>query len=88
MTNGLRVSVPERAVPELLYEVGTHQSPEEARNLLDGVRSPRKLVLGELLQCCTSIKTVRLFLTWARETNVVNVQAQQQQQTLPVGSHK
>ena len=73
VTDGLRVSVPERAVLELLYEVGTHQGLEEARNLFDGLRNLRKEVLGELLQCCTSVKTVRLFLTWARETNVVDV---------------
>ena len=88
VTDGLRVSVPERAVLELLYEVDTHQGLEEARNLFDGLRNLRKEILGELLQCCTSVKTVRLFLTWARETNVVDVQALQQQHTLPVGSDK
>ena len=88
VTDGLRVSVPERAVLELLYEVGTHQGLEEARNLFDGLRNLRKDVLGELLQSCTSIKTVRLFLTWARETSVVDVDAMQKQYTLPVGSDK
>lgn len=88
VSDGLRVSVPERAVLELLYEVGTHQGLEEARNLFDGLRNLRQAVLGELLQCCTSVKTVRLFLTWARETQVVDVPALQQQYTLPVGSDK
>jgi hypothetical protein len=88
VTDGLRVSAPERAALELLYEVGTHQGLEEARNLFDGLRNLRKEVLGELLQCCTSVKTVRLFLTWARETNVIDVQALQQQYTLPVGGDK
>ncbi len=88
VTDGLRVSVPERAVLELLYEVGTHQGLEEARNLFDGLRNLRKDVLGELLQSCTSVKTVRLFQTWARETGVVDVQALQKQYTLPVGSDK
>lgn len=88
VADGLRVSVPERAVLELLYEVGTHQGLEEARNLFDGLRNLRKDVLGELLQSCTSVKTVRLFQTWARETGVVDVQALQQQYTLPVGSDK
>lgn len=87
-TDGLRVSVPERAVLELLYEVGTHQGLEEARNLFDGLRNLRKEVLGELLQSCTSVKAVRLFLTWARETNVVDVEALQRQYTLPVGGEK
>lgn len=70
---GLPVAVPERAVLELLYETGTKQSLEEARNLFDGLRSPRKELLGQLLNCCTSVKAVRLFLTWARETEVVDV---------------
>jgi hypothetical protein len=69
----LKVSVPERAVLELLSEVGIHQDLEEARNLFDGLRNLRTEVLGRLLACCTSVKTVRLFLTWARETGVVNV---------------
>ena len=85
---GLRVSAPERAVLELLYDVGTHQGLEEARNLFDGLRNPRKDVLGRLLACCTSIKTVRLFLTWARETQIVDVDALLQHYTLPVGSDK
>ena len=69
----LKVSVPERAVLELLSEVGTHQDLEEARNLFDGLRNLRVELLGRLLACCTSVKTVRLFLTWARETGVVDV---------------
>ncbi|WP_448151913.1 type IV toxin-antitoxin system AbiEi family antitoxin domain-containing protein [Castellaniella caeni] len=70
---GLQVAVPERAVLELLYEVGTRESLEEARNLFDGLRLPRKDVLGHLLVCCISVKAVRLFLTWARETAVIDV---------------
>lgn len=88
VTEGLLVSVPERAVLELLYEVGTHQGLEEARNLFDGLRNLRRDILGRLLACCTSVKTVRLFLTWARETGLVDVDALQQQHTLPVGSDK
>lgn len=88
VTEGLRVSVPERAVLEMLYEVGTHQGLEEARNLFDGLRNLRTGVLGQLLLCCSSVKTVRLFLTWARETRVVDVDALLQQHALPVGSDK
>src|SRR5690625_2407382 len=69
----LCVTVAERAVLEMLYDVGTRQSLEEARNLFDGLHSPRKELLGQLLACCTSVKTVRLFLRWARETGVVDV---------------
>ena len=73
---------------ELLYDVGTRESLEQARNLFDGLRNLRRDMLGDLLGCCTSVKTVRLFLTWARETKVVDVHSLQQQYTLPVGSER
>lgn len=82
----LRVAAPERAVLELLYEVGVKQSLEEARNLFDGLRSPRKAVLGQLLSYCTSVKAVRLFLTWARETSLVDVDAILEQYPVRTGS--
>lgn len=85
-TEGLRVSVPERAVLELLYEVGTHQGLEEARQLFENLRGPRKDLLARLLQCCTSVKVVRLCLTWARETGLLDVDALLSQSALPVGS--
>jgi hypothetical protein len=88
VTEGLRVSAPERALLEMLYDVGTHQGLEEARNLFEGLRNPRKEMLGRLLACCTSVKTVRLFVTWARETKLVDVAALQQQYKLPVGSDR
>lgn len=69
----LKVSEPERAILELLSEVGIHQDYEEARHLFDGLRNLRTDLLGRLLASCTSVKTVRLFLTWARETSVVDV---------------
>ncbi|WP_338440517.1 type IV toxin-antitoxin system AbiEi family antitoxin domain-containing protein [uncultured Aquabacterium sp.] len=85
---GLLVSAPERALLEMLYDVGTRQSLEEARNLFDGVRNLRKDMLGHLLACCTSVKTVRLFLAWSRETGLVDVEEFLQRYTLPVGSDK
>jgi hypothetical protein len=86
VTEGLHVSAPERAVLELLYEVGTHEGVEEAHNLFLGLRNLRVRTLGPLLERCTSVKAVRLFLTWARESDVVDVDALQHQYTLPVGS--
>ena len=88
MREGLRVSVPERAVLEMLYDTGTHQGLEEARNIFDSLRNLRKDMLGTLLACCTRVKAVRLFLTWARETKAVDVDALLQQYVLPVGSDK
>lgn len=86
--DGLCVSVAERAVLEMLYDAGTKQSLEEARNLFDGLRSPRKELLGQLLACCTSVKAIRLFLTWARETEVVDVGEFLARYPLRTGSNK
>ncbi|WP_175927474.1 type IV toxin-antitoxin system AbiEi family antitoxin domain-containing protein [Burkholderia cepacia] len=86
MPDALRVSVAERAVLELLYDVGVKEGLEEARNLFDSLRSPRKELLGQLLSCCTSVKAVRLFLTWARETGIVDVDAMLQQHAVRTGS--
>ncbi|WP_029044084.1 MULTISPECIES: type IV toxin-antitoxin system AbiEi family antitoxin domain-containing protein [Cupriavidus] len=88
LPDGLPVSVPERAILELLYDVGVHQGLEEARNLFEGLRSPRKELMGQLLACCTSVKAVRLFLTWARETGVVDVDALLERFPVRTGSNR
>lgn len=72
----------------MLYEAGVKQSLEEARNVFDVLRSPRKDLLGQLLSCCTSVKAVRLFLTWARETELVDVDALLAQYPVRSGSNK
>ena len=88
LPEGLRVSVSERAVLELLYDAGTRESLEEARNLFDGLRSPRKALLGQLLSSCTNVKTVRLFLTWARESGLLDVDDLRARYPLRTGSDK
>lgn len=85
-TDGLRASTPERAALEMLYEVGTNQGLEEARNLFEGLRNLRKDVAGRLLACCTSVKAVRLFLTWTRQTGVLDVDTLREHYRLRVGS--
>ena len=65
--NGVPVSVPERALLELLSEVGIHQGVEEAKNILEGVRSLRPEVLALLLQHCQRVKAARLCVHWAEE---------------------
>lgn len=85
-TDGLMVSVPERAVLEMLHDVGTKQGIEEARALFESLRNPRVAVMGRLLSCCTSVKTVRLFLGWARETGLLDVDALLLTYPIPVGS--
>jgi len=64
---GPLVSAPERALLELLDEVGLDQGIEEARNIMEGVRTLRLDVLGTLLKHCPRVKVVRLCLHWAEE---------------------
>jgi hypothetical protein len=61
------VSDPERAVLELLSDVGVRQPLQEARDLLEGTTSLRAAVLQELLTRCRQVKAVRLCLTLGRE---------------------
>lgn len=58
--NDVLVSTPERAMLELLSDVGKGQGLEEARHLLEGVRSPRLPVLEQLFQHLNRIKVARL----------------------------
>jgi hypothetical protein len=57
---GVPVSVPERALLELLSDVGKIQSLQETRQLLEGLRTLREKTLDELLYHSTRIKVVRL----------------------------
>ena len=67
---GPDVSVPERALLELLAEVGADQGLEEARNIMEGLRSVRLDVLGTLLKHCPRVKVVRLCVNLAEELNL------------------
>ncbi|TCT01963.1 type IV toxin-antitoxin system AbiEi family antitoxin domain-containing protein [Paralcaligenes ureilyticus] len=62
-----RVSTPERALLEMLSEVGVRQPLQEARQLAESAYSLRTDVLCDLLHHCTSVKTVRLCLQLGRE---------------------
>ena len=64
---GPLVSAPERAILELLSEVGVRQPLQEARELMESAYNLRADVLRELLKCCTNVKTVRLCLQLGRE---------------------
>jgi hypothetical protein len=68
--DGPRVSVPERAMLELLSEVGVRQPLQEARELMESAYNLRADVLSELLKCCTNVKTVRLCLQLGRESSL------------------
>jgi len=68
--DGPLVSVPERALLEMLSEVGLQQGVEEARNIMEGVRSVRSEVLDTLLKNCLRVKVIRLCVQWAEELNL------------------
>ncbi len=54
------VSVPERALLELLSDVGKTQSLQETRQLVESLRTLREKTLDELLAHTSRIKVVRL----------------------------
>lgn len=79
------VSAPERALLEMLSDVGVRQSLQEARELLESTYSLRVDVLRDLLQRCKSVKTVRLCLQLGREASLPWV-AKLDPAMLPTGS--
>lgn len=82
-----QVSAPERALLELLSDVGVRQPLQEARELVESAYSLRADVLRQLLQHCTSVKTVRLCLQLGREGGLPWV-AKLDPGTLPTGSDR
>lgn len=81
------VSEPERALLEMLSEVGVRQPRQEARELVESANNLRVDVLRELLMRCTSVKTVRLCLQLGRETSQ-RWAAKLDPSHLPTGSDK
>jgi hypothetical protein len=81
------VSAPERALLELLSEVGVRQGLEEAGQLVEMTYTFRVEVLQELLTRCTSIKTVRLCLKLGHELSLPWA-AKLSRARLPTGSNR
>ena len=81
------VSVPERALLEVLSEVGVRQPLKEAQELAESTYSMRADVMQELLQRCTSVKTVRLCLQLRKESSLPWA-AKLNPAKLPTGSSK
>ena len=79
------VSEPERAVLEVLSDVGVRRSLQDARDLLEGTSSLRSGALQELLVQCRQVKTVRLCLALGRELRLPWVEKLDASQ-LPTGS--
>lgn len=65
--DGPLVSVRERALLELLSEVGLSQGVDEARNIMEGLFTVRDDVLETLLRNCARGKVLRLCAQWAEE---------------------
>jgi len=82
-----QASSPERALLELLSEVGVRQSLQEARELTESAYNLRAQVLRELLEHCTSVKTVRLCLQLGRELSLPWA-SKLDPATLPTGSRR
>lgn len=66
----LNISVAERAILEVLYQVPMHQSIEESYYLMEGMIGLRPDLVQNLLEACTSIKVKRLFLCLAEKLNL------------------
>lgn len=85
--DGPLLSDPERAVLELLSDVGVRQPLQEARDLLEGTPSLRATVLQELLERCKQVKAVRLCLALGRELDLPWVRKLDPKR-LPTGSNQ
>jgi hypothetical protein len=68
--DGPPVSVPERALLEMLSEVGVHQEIEEAKLIMEAARSLRADILATLLKACGQQKALRLCVGWAEELSL------------------
>ncbi len=82
-----KVSSPERALLELLSEVGVRQPLQEARELMESAYTFRADALRDLLKACTSVKTVRLCLQLGRELSLPWA-AKLDAKKLPTGSKR
>jgi len=81
------VSSAERALLELLSEVGVRQPLQEARELAESTYTLRAEVLQQLLSRCTNVKTVRLCLQLGKELSLPWSEKLDRSQ-LPTGSDK
>ncbi|WP_052370779.1 type IV toxin-antitoxin system AbiEi family antitoxin domain-containing protein [Chromobacterium haemolyticum] len=62
------VSLPERALVELVSQLGRGQSLEEVRNLMLTMRNLRRTILDEMLEHCTKVTVVRMVCKLRRES--------------------
>ncbi len=65
----LKMSIPERAILEMLALIPDKETFEHAHYVAQGLRQMRPQVIQEALEKCLSIKTKRLFLHFAEKNN-------------------
>jgi hypothetical protein len=65
--DGPLVSTPERALLEMLSEIGQSEEVEESRNIFEMLVGLRVEVLSTLLRQCTRVKVTRLCVKWAAD---------------------
>jgi len=65
----LPISIPERAILEMLYFIPSKQGFDEAMKIMESLTSLRPDIVQQLLQECRSIKVKRLFLYMAEKQN-------------------
>jgi hypothetical protein len=68
-TFNIEISTPERAILECLYLAPEKMDLVECYQIMEGLVNLRPQLLQELLENCTSIKVVRLFLYMAEKAN-------------------
>jgi hypothetical protein len=61
----LTMSVPERAILEMIDELPQHESFHQVDVVMEGMANLRPQLLGKLLEECRSVKVKRLFLWYA-----------------------
>lgn len=66
---GLKISLPERAILEVLNDVPDQISVEHAYELLQGMNTLSPRSLQKLLEICNNIKVRRLFFWFAEQLN-------------------
>ena len=87
MADAPQTSAPERALLELLSEVGVRQPLQEMRELMESTYTFRADVLRKLLASCSNVKTVRLCLQLGQELSLPWA-AKLDPKTLPTGSQR
>lgn len=91
----LEVATLERAALEMMYLVPKRQSFEEAYQVMESLTSLRPKAVQQLLECCTSVKTKRVFMhaaeranhSWLKHLDLSKVDFGSGRRTIHTGGH-